>query len=223
MAKTLTVNSNIKPIASNAIPTPSNLGKGEWAYGIINGEKRMFGNPTGSAVVEFTAPGQTKSIKSLSYEGATGIMTVTFTDNSTETINFPVENFLASASFDHNTNILTLTLTDETNVTVDLSDLIDVYTAENGGGLSVSNGAFSIASGGVTSAMLATEVTNAINAAKTLTAAANQPVSISGNTGSVSAIINASAAVSGGGIKVTGGALELDESSVTFQYSVTEI
>ena len=46
--------SPVKVITSGTVP--ATLKKGEWAYGVINGKKRYFGNPTGSAVVEFTSP-----------------------------------------------------------------------------------------------------------------------------------------------------------------------
>jgi hypothetical protein len=56
MAKALSLASPIKVITSGSVPTTSNLKKGEWAYGAIGGVNRFFGNPTGNAVVEFSAP-----------------------------------------------------------------------------------------------------------------------------------------------------------------------
>ena len=73
-----------------------------------------------------------------------------------------------------------------------------------------------------------TETDAKINAAvaavdKTLTAASSQPVSIAGTQSAVTATINAAAVVSGGGLKVTGGALELDTDNITVTWNVTEI
>jgi len=50
---TLNFNSPIKVITSGAAPTVSNLAKGEWAYGVIGGANRLFGN-TGSTVIDFS-------------------------------------------------------------------------------------------------------------------------------------------------------------------------
>ena len=51
------VNSNVKLITSNAVPTTSNLPKGNLAFGQVNGENKIYGN-IGSQVVEFTANGE---------------------------------------------------------------------------------------------------------------------------------------------------------------------
>ena len=51
---TLKIKSPVKVIKNGTVPTASTLKKGEWAYGVIGGKNRYFGNPTGSAVVEFT-------------------------------------------------------------------------------------------------------------------------------------------------------------------------
>lgn len=81
-------------------------------------------------------------IVNVTYDGTTGNLTFTKalpegegTDPATIVINIPVDNFLKSASYDPNTHILTLTLEDGTEVTVDLADLIDVYTFQNANGI----------------------------------------------------------------------------------------
>ena len=51
------VNSNVKLITSNTVPTTSNLPKGNLAFGQIDGENKIYGN-IGSQVVEFTADGE---------------------------------------------------------------------------------------------------------------------------------------------------------------------
>lgn len=51
------VNSNVKLITSNTVPTTTNLPKGNLAFGQVNGENKIFGN-IGSQVVEFTADGE---------------------------------------------------------------------------------------------------------------------------------------------------------------------
>ena len=51
------VNSNVKLITTNTVPTTTNLPKGNLAFGQVNGENRLFGN-IGSQVVEFTADGE---------------------------------------------------------------------------------------------------------------------------------------------------------------------
>lgn len=51
------VNSNVKLITSNAVPTTTNLSKGELAFGQVNGENKIYGN-IGDQVVEFTANGE---------------------------------------------------------------------------------------------------------------------------------------------------------------------
>jgi hypothetical protein len=59
MAKTLNLTSPVKVIASNTAPTTDNLKKGEFAYGVVSGVPRLFGNPTGNAIVEFSNYPQT--------------------------------------------------------------------------------------------------------------------------------------------------------------------
>jgi len=81
-----------------------------------------------------------------SYDGATGVLTLTTNGGTPVTVNLPVENFLSAASFDATTNVLTLTLTGGETVTVNLADLVDTYTGANGATANVSiaaNGAVS--------------------------------------------------------------------------------
>lgn len=42
--------SNLKLITSGAIPTTSNLGNGELAFGLINGVAKLYGNVNGTIV-----------------------------------------------------------------------------------------------------------------------------------------------------------------------------
>ena len=51
------VNSNVKLITSNAVPTITNLPEDNLAFGQVDGKNRLFGN-IGSQVVEFTADGE---------------------------------------------------------------------------------------------------------------------------------------------------------------------
>lgn len=51
------VASNLKLITSNAMPTTTNLPKGNLAFGQVNGENKIYGN-IGDQVVEFTADGE---------------------------------------------------------------------------------------------------------------------------------------------------------------------
>ena len=81
-----------------------------------------------------------------SYDGATGVLTLTTNGGTPVTVNLPVENFLSAASFNSSTNVLTLTLTNGETVTVSLADLVDTYTGANGATANVSiaaNGAVS--------------------------------------------------------------------------------
>jgi hypothetical protein len=81
-----------------------------------------------------------------SYDGTTGVLTLTTNGGTPVTVNLPVENFLSAASFNASTNVLTLTLTNGETVTVSLADLVDTYTGANGATANVSiaaNGAVS--------------------------------------------------------------------------------
>ena len=81
-----------------------------------------------------------------SYDGSTGVLTLTTNGGTPVTVNLPVENFLSAASFNATTNVLTLTLTNGETVTVSLADLVDTYTGANGATANVSiaaNGAVS--------------------------------------------------------------------------------
>lgn len=51
------VNSNVKLITTNTVPTTTNLPKGDLAFGQVNGENKIYGN-IGNQVVEFTASGE---------------------------------------------------------------------------------------------------------------------------------------------------------------------
>lgn len=72
-----------------------------------------------------------------SYDGATGVLTLTTNGGTPVTVNLPVENFLSAASFNATTNVLTLTLTGGETVTVNLADLVDTYTGQNGATVNV--------------------------------------------------------------------------------------
>ena len=72
-----------------------------------------------------------------SYDGATGVLTLTTNGGTPVTVNLPVENFLSAASFNATTNILTLTLTGGETVTVNLADLVDTYTGKAGATVNV--------------------------------------------------------------------------------------
>ena len=104
-----------------------------------------------------------------------------------------------------------------------VSDLIDVYTAAGSGGLEVTGNAFKIKEGGGGEAMLAQAIVAKLDRVVSLAAAASQPVSIGGTESGVTATINSSAVVGGGGLKVTGGAIELDTDNITVSWTATEI
>jgi hypothetical protein len=335
MAKTLSLASPIKVITSGTVPTTTNLKKGEWAYGVIGGKNRVFGNPTGSAIVEFS---DVTSINEVSYNSTTAVLSFK-SPNGITTINLPKENFLSATAYNPTTKKLSLTLTDDSVVEVSLSELVDSYVASSDGGLEVvGSNQFKIKAAGVVESMLASAITaklnktlsvsggtaetgkyvsgisvsdHAITVTKTalpvsaaditnlqngvdiynvtlkvplpsgnyynesaaraavpadvrkkgliitylrggsdwiveqyilddlsgwatstnwkgispvvFTEATSQTISIGGNSKGVTATINAAAAVTGGGLKVTSGKLELDETNVTLTATVTEI
>ena len=66
--------SPISIITSGNVPTTASLKKGEWAYGVIGGVKRLFGNPARSAVVEFS---ELAAIKAVSYNASTATLVFT--------------------------------------------------------------------------------------------------------------------------------------------------
>lgn len=51
------VNSNVKLITTNTVPTTANLPKGNLAFGTVNGENNVYGN-IGGHIVKFTANGE---------------------------------------------------------------------------------------------------------------------------------------------------------------------
>jgi hypothetical protein len=80
-------------------------------------------------------------INDIQYNGATGDITLKFSDGSEDAvINIPVDNFLSEASYDSATHILTLIMQNDEEVEVDLGDLIHEYEAAADGGLEVVNG-----------------------------------------------------------------------------------
>ncbi|MDR2680349.1 MAG: hypothetical protein LBC47_06020 [Tannerella sp.] len=78
-------------------------------------------------------------------------------------------------------------------------------------------------SGYYTSSQTDSAISTAISNNQSLTAATGQSVSIGGTRTAATATINAAAAVSGGGLKVTSGALELDTDNITVTLVTNEI
>lgn len=83
-----------------------------------------------NAIRNYIASTVSSDVTDIEYNAVTAELTVHFKGEEKEdkVINLPKENFLSSASYDGDTHILTLTLQDTTTVTVNLEDLIDVYT-----------------------------------------------------------------------------------------------
>jgi hypothetical protein len=171
--KALSLKSPIKVITSGIVPTTSTLKKGEWAYGLFSGKKRYFGNPEGSAIVEFTPADQVEGVKSVTYNASTAVLAIEYTGETTgTTISLPKENFLSEADYDHETQTLTLTLADKSKVEIDLGELIDVYTAAENAGLEITGNAFGIKTGGVAYSMLAEAVKTKLDAVLSITGGA---------------------------------------------------
>jgi chemotaxis protein histidine kinase CheA len=82
-----------------------------------------------------------KLIDDIEYDGATGDITISFSDGSSDkVINIPVDNFLATAEYDADTRILTLTMQNGEEIEIDLGELIHEYEAAENGGLEIVNG-----------------------------------------------------------------------------------
>lgn len=166
--KTINLTSPIKIITSGNVPTIADISKGEIAFGLFGAQKRWFVNLDGLGVEEFTPPAQVISVTDTTYNAADAELSIVYSDGNTSVINLPKENFLSNAVFNPTTNILTLTLVDGTDVPVDMSDLVDVYTASALGGLELNTNAFGIKAGGVLETMLDTAVVAKLNAALTV-------------------------------------------------------
>ena len=97
---------------------------------------------------------------SVSYNGATGVLSFTTNGGTAQTVNLPVEQFLAAASYDEVFHTLTLTMTDNSKFEVDLADLIDTYTGGESATAEVE-----IANGAVTANVkLSAEASNLVEA-----------------------------------------------------------
>jgi hypothetical protein len=200
--KSFNFNSPIKPISTGAVPTTTTLKKGEWAYGVIGGVNRFFGNPTGDAIVEFSP---LNAIKGVSYNSTTAVLTFTPISGTATTISLPKENFLSAASYSPTTKKLSLTLTDNSVVEVSLSELIDSYIAATDGGLEVvNNNQFKIKAAGVAEAMLASAVATKLN----------KVLSVSGGTAETGKYISG-ISVSDHAITVTKTALPVSAADIT--------
>jgi hypothetical protein len=201
MAKTINLTSPIKVITSGTAPTTTNMKKGELAYGTVGGINRLYGNPAGTAIVEYSIP---DAINSVSYNSTTAALSFR-SPAGTTTINLPKENFLSNASYSASTKKLTLTLTDNSTVEVSLSELVDTYIAASAGGLEVvSTNQFKIKAAGVVETMLASAVATKLN--KTL--------SVSGGTAESNKYVSA-IAVSDHAITVTKAALPVTSGTIT--------
>ncbi len=79
------------------------------------------------------------------FDGTTGVLSLTTNGGTPIEINLPVEQFLSAAAYNAETHILTLTMTDSSSFEVDLADLIDTYTGAENSAISVTitNGAIS--------------------------------------------------------------------------------
>ncbi len=76
------------------------------------------------------------------FDGTTGVLSLTTNGGTPIEINLPVEQFLSAAAYNADTHILTLTMTDSSSFEVNLADLIDTYTGTENSGIAVtiSNG-----------------------------------------------------------------------------------
>jgi hypothetical protein len=81
-----------------------------------------------------------KLINDIQYDGATGDITLKFSDGSNDKIiNIPVDNFLSAAEYDPETRTLTLAMQNGEEIYIDLGDLVHEYEAAEGGGLEIIN------------------------------------------------------------------------------------
>lgn len=84
--------------------------------------------PTGRAVQNHVEAALQGFVNGVTFDGATGLLSLVTPSGSPLTVYLPVEQFLAAAAYNAETHMLTLTLTDDTSFEVDLADLIDTYT-----------------------------------------------------------------------------------------------
>ena len=249
--KTISVNKSIKVITSGNVPTTSNLAKGEFAYGLIGGKLRHFGNVTGSAIVELTAKEYTALASggitvnsngeiSIASGGVTAAMLATafaakilFTDNTTA--------FSPTADYHPSTKkyvddkisglgaLLTLkgTKTTIANLPSIGNKTGDVWlvgpTANSEMEEWVWNGSTWEKLGTTTTVDLSGYYTKTEADALAFTASANQPISVGGTRGAVTTSITDNAVTSAGGLKVNNGKLELDTDNIQISFVTTEI
>lgn len=69
--------SNLKPITSGNVPTTSNLGNGELAFGLVGGVAKLYGNVNGT-IVDFSDFLRTAPVTSVA--GKTGAVTLNKSD-----------------------------------------------------------------------------------------------------------------------------------------------
>ena len=68
------------------------------------------------------------TLKNVSFNSTTFVITFTYLDDTTYTIDLPTESLIRDIDYDSDTHELTITLVSGATTTIDLSDLIDVYT-----------------------------------------------------------------------------------------------
>lgn len=112
-----------------------------------------------------------------SYDASTGIITFTRDNAGSATIDLPMELLIKSGYYDPNTKEIVLVLANDTPehpsvIRVDVEDLIDIYTAKQGGYLEVDHNQFGIAAGSFDQAVTANS-TNLVKSGAVYTAITN--------------------------------------------------
>lgn len=120
------------------------------------------------AAKDYTDNQNANDIKNVSYNSTTGVLTFTKHDNTTITVDLPVEDIVDSGYYDNLSEDLVLVLASGQEIRIPASGLIDDYTGTTSATIQVVVSAdnkitCNIVSGSISKTLLTTELQNEIN------------------------------------------------------------
>lgn len=120
------------------------------------------------AAKDYTDNKNTLDFKDVTYDSTTGVFTFVRHDNTTVTIDLPIEREVKNGYYDTSTQELVLVLMNDQEIRIPASGLIDVYTGTTSATIQVVVSAdnkitCNIVSGSISKTLLATELQSEIN------------------------------------------------------------
>lgn len=88
--------------------------------------------------LDYASAESSKSVTNVSFDEKTGLFTISYSDNTTSTIDTKLEKVVVNFTYDQTTQNLVLTLDDGTTYNIPMSAFINVYSGSNGAMITIS-------------------------------------------------------------------------------------